>query len=305
MAIQAPFWLASSTRPGGSIKRFAKVIQTSPHAEAAQSCKLDERSLYLRRLVLGAVRSAGRGHVGPALSLIEIVRVLYDDVLRIDPKNPRDPQRDRAILSKGHGCLALYALLADRGFFPLSELDDFCGTNSILGGHPEYGMVPGVEASTGALGHGLSIGVGLALAARMRGRTYRTFVLMGDGEINEGSVWEAAMGAAKHGLDNLVALIDYNKLQSYGPTDYVLPLEPLADKWRSFGFVVEELNGHDVGALRTTLGKVPATGRPTAVICHTVKGKGLPVAESNADWHHKNKLAEPELDAIRVALGDF
>jgi transketolase len=282
------------------------LIQTSPHAEAAQSWKLDERSLYLRRLVLGAVRSAGRGHVGPALSLIEIVRVLYDDILRIDPKNPGDPERDRAILSKGHGCLALYALLADRGFFPLSELDGFCGTNSILGGHPEYGMVPGVEASTGALGHGLSIGVGLALAARMRGRAYRTFVLMGDGEINEGSVWEGAMGAAKHGLDNLVALIDYNKLQSYGPTDYVLPLEPLADKWRSFGFVVEELNGHDVGALRSALRKVPATlGRPTAIICHTVKGKGLPVAESNADWHHKNKLSEPELDAIRVAVGDF
>jgi transketolase len=162
------------------------VIQTSPHAEAALTCKLDERSLYLRRLVLSAVRSAGRGHVGPALSLIEMVRVLYDDVLRIDPKNPREPDRDRAILSKGHGCLALYVLLADRGFFPLSELEGFCGTDSILGGHPEYGMVPGVEASTGALGHGLSIGVGLALAARMRDRAYRTFVLLGDGEINEG-----------------------------------------------------------------------------------------------------------------------
>jgi transketolase len=282
------------------------VIQTSPHAEAAQTCKLDERSLHLRRLVLSAVRSAGRGHVGPALSLIEIVRVLYDEVLRIDPKNPRDPERDRAILSKGHGCLALYALLADRGFFPLSELDGFCGSDSMLGGHPEYGMVPGVEASTGALGHGLSIGVGFALAARMRGRAYRTFVMLGDGEINEGSVWEAAMGAAKHGLDNLVALIDYNKLQSYGPTDYVLPLEPLADKWRSFGFAVEELNGHDVGALRIALNRVPVTmGRPTAIICHTVKGKGLPVAESNADWHHKNKLTEPELDAIRAAVGNI
>jgi transketolase len=127
------------------------VTQISPHAEAALTCTLDERSLYLRRLVLGSVRSAGRGHVGPALSLIEMVRVLYDDVLRIDPNNPRDPGRDRAILSKGHGCLALYALLADRGFFPLSELDGFCGPDSILGGHPEYGMVPGVEASTGSL----------------------------------------------------------------------------------------------------------------------------------------------------------
>ena len=170
----------------------------------------------------------------------------------------------------------------------------------------EYGMVPGVEASTGALGHGLSIGVGLALAARMRGRAYRTFVLLGDGEINEGLVWEAAMGAAKHGLDNLIALVDYNKLQGYGPTDYVLPLEPLADKWRSFGFAVEELNGHDVGALRSTLRQVPLVeGKPTAIICHTVKGKSLPAAESNADWHHKNKLTDKELDAIRVAVGDF
>lgn len=282
------------------------MIQSSPHAEAAQACTLDERSIYLRRLVLRTVRSAGRGHVGPALSLIEIIRVLYDDVLRIDPKDPRAPDRDRAILSKGHGCLALYAVLADRGFFPLSELDGFCGTDSILGGHPEYGMVPGVEASTGALGHGLSIGVGLALAARMRGRTYRTFTLLGDGEINEGSVWEAAMGAAKHGLDNLVALIDYNKLQSYGPTDRVLPLEPLADKWRSFGFEVAELNGHDVTALRKALTRAPIVpGKPTAIICHTVKGKGLPVAEFNADWHHKNKLTDSELDAIRVAVGDI
>jgi transketolase len=282
------------------------VIQISPHAEAALACKLDERSLYLRRLVLRTVRSAGRGHVGPALSLIEIVRVLYDDVLRIDPRSPGDLGRDRAILSKGHGCLALYAMLADRGFFPLSELDDFCGIESILGGHPEYGKVPGVEASTGALGHGLSIGVGLALAARLRDRNYRTFVMLGDGEINEGSVWEAAMSASKHGLDNLIALIDYNKLQSYGPTDYVLPLEPLADKWRSFGFAVEELNGHDVGALRATLGRIPLVpGKPSAIICHTVKGKGLPVAESNANWHHKNKLTDDELDAIRVAVGEI
>ena len=140
----------------------------------------------------------------------------------------------------------------------------------------------------------------------MRDRLYRTFVLLGDGEINEGSVWEAAMGAAKHGLDNLVAVIDYNKLQSYGPTDYVLPLEPLADKWRSFGFAIQELNGHDIEALRSALRQVPlVAGKPTAIICHTVKGKGLPAAESNADWHHKNKLTDKELDAIRVAVGDF
>lgn len=248
----------------------------SSHASAAQACVLDDRSKYLRGLVLRAVRSAGRGHVGPALSLIEIMRVLYDDLARIEPARPRDPDRDQVLLSKGHGCLALYAILADRGFFDLKELDGFCGPNSFLGGHPEYEMVPGVEASTGALGHGLSIGVGMAKAAAMRKRDYRTFVVMGDGEINEGSVWEAALGAAKHKLDNLIALIDYNKLQSYGPVEDVLPLEPLVDKWRAFGFAVAEVNGHDVGALRRLLSCVPIEpGHPTAVICHTVKGKGL------------------------------
>src|SRR6476619_5570215 len=254
---------------------------------------LDERSKYLRKLVIRALEGGERGHIGSSMSLIEIMRVLYDDILRYRPSEPAWHDRDRMILSKGHGCIALYVLLADKGFFPVDTLDTFCRRDSILGGHPEAGKVPGVEASTGALGHGLSIGVGMALAVRMRERTYRPFVLLGDGEINEGSVWEAAMGAAKHGLDNLVALIDYNKLQSYGPTDYVLPLEPLADKWRSFGFAVEELNGHDVAALRRALRQVPlVAGKPTAIICHTVKGKGLPAAESNADWHHKNKLTD-------------
>jgi len=279
---------------------------TSPLAEAARLAPLDERSRYLRRLVLRAIHRAGRGHVGPALSLIEIMRVLYDDVLDIDPKNPHDPARDRSILSKGHGCLALYAILADKGFFPMVDLDSFCGSQSALGGHPEFGKVPGVEASTGALGHGLSIGVGIALAAKMRKRSYRTFVVLGDGEINEGSVWEAAMGAAKHRLDNLVALVDYNKFQSYGPVDAVLPLEPLADKWRSFGFATTEVNGHSVEDLRAVLRDGPCTaGKPTAIICHTVKGKGLPEAEFNADWHHKNKLSEPEIEAIRLAVGEF
>lgn len=274
--------------------------------EAALVAPLDERSRHLRRLVLRAIRGSGRGHVGSALSLIEILRVLYDDIMRIDPANPRDPDRDRTILSKGHGCLALYAVLADRGFFPISELDGFCGPTSRLGGHPEYGMVPGVEASTGALGHGLSIAVGIALAAKMRGRSYRSFVVLGDGELNEGSNWEAALGAAKHRLDNLVVLIDYNKLQSYGPVAEVLPLEPLTDKWRSFGFATVDVNGHDIGALREVLRRAPAEpGRPMAVICHTVKGKGLPFAESNPKWHHKNKLNDDELEALRAAVGDF
>ena len=265
---------------------------------------LDERSLHLRGMVLDTLMAAGRGHPGPALSLIEILRVLYDDVLDIRPDEPRWEDRDRCILSKGHGCLALYSILADKGFFPEDDLKTFCGFDSYLGGHPEFGKIPGVEASTGALGHGLSIGVGLALSARIKKKDWRTFVIMGDGEINEGAVWEAAMAAGKHSLDSLTAIIDYNKLQSYGPTSDVMDLEPLADKWQSFGFNVVDIDGHDLTQLRQAFGALPAgQGKPTAVICHTVKGKGIPVAEHNPMWHHKNKLTDEELASINAALG--
>jgi transketolase len=269
-----------------------------------QTAPLDARSKELRRVVIASVTAAGRGHLGPALSLIEIMRVLYDDILQGRPHDPRWPNRDRCILSKGHGCLALYAMLAEKGFFPAEELSGFCGHDSILGGHPEFGMVPGVEASTGALGHGLSIGVGMAIAANMQSRPSRVYVVLGDGELDEGSVWEAAMAAGKHRLDRLTAIVDYNKFQSYGPTSAVLDLEPLGDKWRSFGFAVEEVDGHDVAALRHKLKELPyRKGQPSALICHTVKGKGVPEAENNADWHHKNKLTANELASIRSVLG--
>ncbi|MBF0270768.1 MAG: transketolase [Magnetococcales bacterium] len=263
---------------------------------------MDERSRRLRLLVLRAMEQGGRGHPGPALSLIEILRVLYDDILRYRPDQPQWPERDRCILSKGHGCLALYALLADKGFFPVEALDTFCRFDSFLGGHPERGKIPGVEASTGSLGHGLSIGVGQALAARLQGRSHRVVVVMGDGEINEGSVWEAAMTAAKHRLDALTAVVDYNKMQSYGPTREVLDLEPLTDKWRAFGFTTREVDGHDVAALRTTLSTPPEPGRPTAIIAHTVKGKGIPEAEHNPEWHHKSRIPAALFSAMRQAL---
>jgi len=265
---------------------------------------LDERSKALRWLAVGAMVDAGRGHLGPALSLIELLRVLYDDILNVRPEDPHWEDRDRFILSKGHGCLALYSILADKGFFPKNILTTFCQHDSILGGHPERGMIPGVEASTGALGDGLSIGIGFALAARMKKRPSRVFVVMGDGEINEGSVWEAALSAGKHGLSNLTAIIDYNKLQSYGHIKNVQTLEPLADKWRCFGFDVVEVNGHDIKALRKTFSHLPLNkDKPTAVICHTIKGKGVPIAENNPMWHHKNKLKGPEMEAIQAALG--
>ncbi len=261
------------------------------------SLRLDERSILLRRLVVRALDGGARGHIGSSLSLIEIMRVLYDDILRYRADTPDWPDRDRCILSKGHGCIAQYVMLAEKGFYPHEVLDTFCRLDSILGGHPEAGKIPGVEASTGALGHGLPIGVGRALGLRIHGSDARVFVITGDGEINEGSVWEAALSASKHRLSNLTLLIDYNKVQSAGPTAEILDLEPLADKWRAFGFVVAEVDGHDVEALRRTLRALPLDhARPTAIICHTVKGKGLSFAENDANWHHKSSI-KPDLVA--------
>ena len=263
---------------------------------------MDQRSKHLRKLIVEALEGGGRGHLGAATSLVEILRVLYDSYLRYQPLNPDWPERDRLILSKGHGCLALYAILADKGFLKREELQSFCRSTSRLGGHPERGKVPGVEASTGALGHGLPIGVGMAIAAKIRKQAHRIVVVVGDGEINEGSVWEAAMSAAKHKLANLLVFIDYNKLQSYGPTREVLDLEPLADKWRSFGLKVEEVDGHDVEALEEVTRRLPARGQPTAVICHTSKGKGFHFAEGNAGWHHKSRLTPDEIAAMYECL---
>ena len=265
----------------------------------AEPVPLDSRSRHLRRLVVRGLDGGGRGHLGSAFSAIEVLRVLYDEVLRHDPARPAWPERDRCILSKGHGCLALYAVLADRGYFPAAELDRFCRFDGILGGHPDAGKVPGVEASTGALGHGPSIAVGMALAAKRRGAAHRVFVVTGDGEINEGSVWEAAMSAGKHRLDNLTIVVDYNKLQSYATTAEVQDLEPLADKWASFGFAVRQVDGHDLDQLRAAFAALPfEAGKPNCIVAHTVKGRGVPYAEGNADWHHKSKL--PAADVARL-----
>jgi transketolase len=249
------------------------------------------------------MRGGGRGHLGSSMSMIEILRVLYDSVLKSDPVNPQAFDRDRFILSKGHGCLALYAILADRGFFEVNELESFCRPTSRLGGHPERGKVPGVEASTGALGHGVPIGVGIAIGLRLQKSKSRVFVLTGDGEINEGSNWEALMAAAKHKLSNLTVMIDYNKLQSYGRTADVLDLEPLVDKFKSFGFVTCEVDGHDVAALEDVFSRLPFDkNAPSAIICHTVKGKGFPFAEGNPEWHHKSGMTEADIQQMYDCL---
>lgn len=264
---------------------------------------MDLRSKHLRRLIVEALEGGGRGHIGASLSLVEILRVLYDSYLSFIAQNPYWPQRDRLILSKGHGCLALYAILADKKFFAESELKTFCRPTSRLGGHPELKKVAGIEASTGALGHGLPIGVGMAVAAKIRDHRHRVVVIVGDGEINEGSVWEAALSASKHQLDNLVVFIDYNKLQSYGSSKEVLNLEPLSEKWRSFGFAVREVDGHNIDELESVVKSLPfQTQKPSVVICHTVKGKGFPFAEGDASWHHKSDLTSAEIAAMYACL---
>lgn len=283
------------------MNRSPTVLKAPP----VNTTPLDARSRHLRRQIVRTLEKGGRGHVGSAFSLVEMLRVLYDEVLRYDPKNPRWPERDRFILSKGHGCLALYVLLAEKGFFPEDELWKFCKADGILGGHPEAGKIPGVEASTGSLGHGLPIAVGMALAARMDGARHRVFVVVSDGESNEGSLWEAALCAAKHRLSNLTVLVDYNKQQSYGTTYEVLDLEPFAEKWRAFGFAVEEVDGHSLGELRAALGRVPfAPDKPSAIICHTIKGKGVSFVENNLSWHHKNRVTPEEIRSLLAALED-
>jgi transketolase len=270
--------------------------------EMRTTATLDRRSRELRTRIIQVLGRAGRGHVGTSLSPVEILRVLFDSVMRYDASRPAWPERDRFILSKGHGCLALYVMLEEKGYFPEDELWKFCRFDGILGGHPDP-KVPGIEVSTGSLGHGLPIAVGMAVAAKADRAAHRVFALLGDGECDEGSVWEAAMSAAKHRLDNLVVMVDYNRQQSYGTTHEVLELEPFADKWRAFGFECREIDGHDVAALEDTLGSVPlAAGKPTALICHTIKGRGISFAENNLKWHHKSSVKDADLAALLAAL---
>jgi transketolase len=260
---------------------------------------LDRRSKDLRRRMVDMLWHGKRGHLASALSLTEIVRVLYDEVLRYDPARPRWEERDRFILSKGHGCIALYVMLADKGFFPADELTRFCARDGILGGHPDQAKVPGVEASTGALGHGLPIAVGMAADAKRRNRGHRVVVAIGDGESNEGSNWEAMMIAAKHRLDNLTVIIDCNHLQSWADTATVCDLAPVADKWTAFGASVREIDGHDLAQVRAALATLPfAAGRPSVVVAHTVKGKGIAGIEGDLSWHHKTGLTEDEYRSL-------
>ena len=254
----------------------------------------------IRRHILTMSAAAKAPHVGSALSCVEILVTLYFRVARIDPSKPRDPSRDRIILSKGHACAALYACLAERGFFPKERLEEYARDNSVMAEHPSVGALPGIEATTGSLGHGLGIGLGMALAARMDGLPVRVFVVLSDGELNEGSVWEAALWAPAHNLDNVTAIVDFNGLQATGPSREITAIEPLADKWRSFGWQALEVDGHDMAQLAAAF-EAHHPGKPLAIVARTVKGRGVSFMENNLEWHYR----PPSPDDLAKALAEL
>lgn len=254
----------------------------------------------LRRQILTTIEHAGLGHVGGDLSVADILVTLYESVLRIDPANPAWPERDRFILSKGHCAVALYSVLAGCGFFPVGRLQHFAAPLSPLNGHPNRRKVPGVETNTGPLGHGLPVGVGCATAAQVQGQGWRTFVVLGDGELQEGSNWEAAMYAAQRRLGSLTAIVDRNRLQQGATTEATNDLEPLADKWRAFGWETHVIDGHSYAELQQVLGRAPGE-RPRAVIANTVKGRGVSFMENGVEWHHK----VPSAAQVEAALKEL
>jgi transketolase len=266
------------------------------------------KSIIYRRELLRIIKNAGAGHTGGSLSCIDIISVLYNRILRVSPATISDPDRDRYVQSKGHSVEALYVVLADMGFFPRQLLDTLGRAGSHFVGHPTR-KVPGIEHNTGALGHGMPVAVGMALGARLRKSAFRTFVLVGDGELAEGSNWEAAMAASHYRLDSLTAVIDCNSLQISGRTSSVMNSEPIDEKFAAFGWAVRRVDGHDFAALAEALKAPLAPGRPSAVIASTVKGKGVSFMEDAASWHPgvpddaQYRSAMAELDARLAALG--
>ena len=250
----------------------------------------------------------GSSHIGSVLSMADLLAVLYGRVMRVDPRNPQWPDRDRFILSKGHGGAGVYAALAETGFFSPDRLDMHCQNGSELSGHVSHKGIPGVEFSTGSLGHGLGVGAGMAYGAKLDGKAHRVFVLLSDGECDEGSNWEAILFASHHKLDNLVAVVDYNKIQSLKPVAETLTLEPFADKWRAFGWRVIETDGHDHAQLYAAFDQIGGNGSgigsPTVVLAHTVKGKGVAFMEHSVLWHYRTARGQEFDDALAALKGD-
>lgn len=262
---------------------------------------LKETALDIRHDILNMIYKAKAGHPGGSLSAVEVVTALYFHVMNIDPQQPDMEERDRFVLSKGHACPVLYAALARRGFYDVKELDTLRQYHSILQGHPDMNKVPGVDMTAGSLGNGLSVGVGMALSAQMKGQDYMTYVMLGDGECQEGMVWEAAMAANHHHLKNLVAIVDCNGVQINGWVNDVLRVEPFADKWRAFGWSVIEIDGHDMHQVLTALHDARTMRAPTVILARTVKGKGVSFMEDNSAWHG----AAPNADQMAQAIKDI
>lgn len=264
--------------------------------------KLQEIARETRRRILEMITAAKSGHPGGSLSAVEILVTLYFDVLRHDPENPKWPERDHFILSKGHACPVLYAVMAECGYTPIDQLNTLRKLGSIYQGHPDVRYIPALEASTGSLGQGLSIGLGMALAARLNQSPSRTYVVLGDGELQEGQIWEAAMFAPYHHVDNLVTIVDYNKIQLDGFVKDILDLEPLVDKWKSFGWHVIDTDGHSIPALQQAFAEASATkGKPTVIIAQTIKGKGVSFMENNPKYHG----VAPTEDELKRALQEI
>lgn len=260
-------------------------------------------ALRIRRHVLHMTNRGGSSHIASVFSMADIVAVLYGAVLRVDPANPRAPNRDRFILSKGHAGAGVYAALAERGFFPISELEKHCSNGSVFSGHVSHKGVPGVELSTGSLGHGLGVAAGMAYAAKLAAKSHRVYTLMSDGECDEGSNWEAIHFAGHHRLGHLVAVIDYNKIQSLKGTEQTMGLEPFVDKWTSFRWQVVEVDGHDhEGLIKVLDAQRPLDAPPLCVVAHTIKGKGVSFMEHSVLWHYRT-ARDQELVAARKELG--
>jgi len=255
--------------------------------------RLEQIGREIRGMLVEMSHRTGGAHLGSALSCVDMLVALYWQKMAIDPQMPDDPLRDRFILSKGHAATALYATLAKRGFIPMDLLETYARHGSCLAEHPGPRCAPGVEAATGSLGHGLSLGLGIALAGRIQEQSYNVYVLMSDGECNEGSVWEAAMFAPARRLSNLVALIDFNKWQATGRSREIMAIDPLREKWEAFGWSAYEVDGHDLGALIKIFKSLPdGSGKPTVIIAHTVKGRGISFMEDDNNWHYRIPTAE-------------
>jgi transketolase len=267
-------------------------------ATQAEAGALKLHAAQLRGKIIEMSHAAQAAHLASSLSCADIVTAAYWHVLNVNPGRPDDPLRDRFILSKGHAAAALYAALAMKGYFPTEELDTYCKDGGRLAEHPPANLLPGVEAATGSLGHGLPLGCGMALSGRIKGEAFRVFALLSDGENNEGSVWEAAMFAAAQKLDNVCVIVDYNKWQATARSNETLMLAPLCDKWAAFGWHAREIDGHDIGALAEAMQGVPnGSGKPVALIAHTIKGKGVSFMEDDNNWHYRAPTADEVVKA--------